>query len=61
LSSRIIRRGDEVFVHLEKQENLDDAIKLITGEGGKLLSLIPHRETLEEYFVREFRGEWAEK
>jgi len=61
LSSRIIRRGDEVFIHLEREENLDNAIKHITDEGGKLLSLIPHRETLEEYFVREFRGEWAEK
>jgi len=60
-SSRIIRRGDEVFIHLEKEENLDDAIKRITDDGGRLLSLIPHRETLEEYFVREYGGEWVEK
>lgn len=45
--------GDKLLLTVEGEEKVDQAVDLIKGRGGRLISLIPHKETLEEIFIKE--------
>ena len=59
VSTRILRGADQITIYLEKEELVDKTVQDIIQAGGKLAALIPHRETLEEYFVRTYGKEWV--
>jgi ABC-2 type transport system ATP-binding protein len=50
--------GDALTVSFADEEAADAAVKALLQAGGRLLSLTPHRETLEDFFVRRL-GEAA--
>jgi ABC-2 type transport system ATP-binding protein len=45
-------KGGRTLVRLAPHENLSAVIKSISGAGGRVMSVIPHRQTLEDYFMR---------
>ncbi len=53
LELRTKQLGDMVLVTAEGEEKVDRAVDLIKSRGGRLISLIPHKETLEEIFIKE--------
>jgi ABC-2 type transport system ATP-binding protein len=48
----VAREGDRLTVSYESEAGAEAAVRALLAAGGKLLSLTPHRETLEDYFVR---------
>ncbi|UCD85496.1 MAG: ABC transporter ATP-binding protein, partial [Deltaproteobacteria bacterium] len=45
--------GDKLLLSVEGDEKVEQAVELIKSKGGKLISLVPHKETLEEIFIKE--------
>ena len=44
--------GERVTVSFANESAADDGVKAVLAAGGKLVSLTPHRETLEDFFLR---------
>jgi len=52
-SGRVIARdGDRLTLSYPDPRDADVAVRAILAQGGRLVSLTPHRETLEDLFVR---------
>jgi ABC-2 type transport system ATP-binding protein len=47
----LVAEGDR-FTMSFSEEGADAAVRAVLGAGGRVLSLTPHRETLEDYFLR---------
>jgi ABC-2 type transport system ATP-binding protein len=45
--------GDKLLLTVEGDEKVNQVVELIKGKRGKLISLTPHKETLEELFIKE--------
>lgn len=55
---RLLRRqGDLATVVFEDEASADAAVRALLGAGGRVVALTPHRETLEEFFVRRLEEE----
>ena len=54
--ARILERDDGTVLTFTDQGKADVAIREIVAAGGKLVSLSPHRDTLEALFVQRARG-----
>ncbi len=48
----IAEDGDRVTVVFDGEAAADDAVRQIVAAGGRIVSLTPHRETLEDFFLR---------
>ncbi len=51
-------KGDYLAI-LEEKGGVDELIRETLAQGGEVISLTPHRQTLEEYFVSEVGGKGA--
>ncbi len=51
--------GDRVSVAYDDEAAAEQAIRALLAAGGRLVSLSPNRETLEDFFVRRFEEERA--
>lgn len=60
MASKTLERGEKTLFYLERDEYIDEILKKIIDNGGRVVSLIPNMETLEEYFIREFGKEWEQ-
>ena len=55
-ASSVIETGDQAqFLFSGEGHDLPEILATITAAGGRLRSLVPHRETLEDVFLREVR------
>ena len=45
--------GGNVFFEIEGEEKKKEAFEALAGSGVKIVSVIPHRETLEDIFIRD--------
>jgi hypothetical protein len=52
-AKKVLEREGDVLIIMEQEEQVDALIRQALGEGARLVSLTPRRETLEEYFIRE--------
>jgi ABC-2 type transport system ATP-binding protein len=50
------RRGDETLRRVTSEEELRRLLSHVEGAGGRLVSVVPQRETLEEVFLRQVQG-----
>lgn len=50
---RVVRRGDRIIIRLGNENQVDTIIELIRGGNGKIISIVPQRESLEDYFIKE--------
>jgi ABC-2 type transport system ATP-binding protein len=48
----ISQDGDTFTVSFEDERAADDAMRKILAQGGRIVAFTPHRETLEDYFMR---------
>jgi ABC-2 type transport system ATP-binding protein len=49
-------RGEETLRRVESEPDLRRLLAEVQAAGGRLISLVPQRETLEEVFLRQVRG-----
>jgi ABC-2 type transport system ATP-binding protein len=58
--SVLSREGDRETVAFPDEATADAAVRALLGAGGRLISVTPHRETLEDFFVRRLAEREAE-
>ncbi|MGA6826802.1 ABC transporter ATP-binding protein [Nitrospira sp. NS4] len=56
LAERVVQQGERVMVVLSSQQHVDEALEIVRVSRAKLVSLTPHRASLEELFIREATG-----
>ncbi len=56
LASKVVLQGERVMVVLASQQSVDEALDVIRAAKAKLVSLTPHKASLEDLFIREVRG-----
>ncbi|MBH0210231.1 MAG: ABC transporter ATP-binding protein [Nitrospira sp.] len=52
-AARILQRGDRCLIMLQGQSDLEEVLAVLRGAGGKLVSVIPHKGSLEEIFIEQ--------
>jgi ABC-2 type transport system ATP-binding protein len=57
LDCKVVMHGERVLAVLKSQRQVDDALELIRVAKAKLISLTPHKASLEDLFIREVKGE----
>ncbi|MBN1900755.1 ABC transporter ATP-binding protein [Candidatus Sumerlaeota bacterium] len=59
-SNLTLRRKQSVLFSMENQDQAIGMVKKIIDSGGNLVSFIPRRETLEEYFFRKIESKTSD-
>ena len=49
----MVRRGPQALIKLNGQYKVDDILDLIRRKSGRLISLVPHKRSLEDLFLEE--------
>jgi ABC-2 type transport system ATP-binding protein len=52
-ATRIFQRGERCLMILPGQNHLEEVLAILRHEGGKLVSVIPHKGSLEEIFLEK--------
>ncbi|BCA54480.1 ABC transporter ATP-binding protein [Nitrospira sp. KM1] len=50
---RILQRGNRCMLMLNQQDRLDDVLSAVRQAGGKLISVVPHKSSLEDIFLEQ--------
>jgi ABC-2 type transport system ATP-binding protein len=53
LATRILQRGDRCLIMLPGQDHVEKVLAVLRQAGGKLISVIPHKDSLEEIFLEQ--------
>ena len=53
LSKTYSTQGEYVFLSLEDEGQVQNLLKIITGSETQVVSIIPQKESLEDYFMRQ--------
>jgi len=56
LAMKTVLHGERVMVILASQRQVDDALEILRANKAKLVSLIPHKASLEDLFIRKAKG-----
>lgn len=56
LSDKVVTQGGRVMVVLRSPQQVESALDVIRASKAKLVSLTPHKSSLEELFIREAKG-----
>ena len=56
LSDKVVTQGGRVMVVLKSSQQVDGALDVIRASKATLVSLTPHKSSLEELFIREAKG-----
>jgi ABC-2 type transport system ATP-binding protein len=57
LGERVTVRGDRVFLKIVEERRVDEALALVRAKNGRVVSLSPRTETLEDIFVETVSGQ----
>ena len=57
LTEKIVTQGDRMLVVLKNQQQVDGALDIIRAAKAHLVSLNPHKASLEDLFIREVKGQ----
>lgn len=49
----VVRQGGQALIKLDDQGRVADVLDLIQRHGGRLISLVPHKRSLEDLFLEE--------
>lgn len=49
----VVRQGRQALIKINDQHRVDDVLDLIRRHGGRLVSLVPHKRSLEDLFLEE--------
>ena len=53
----VVRDRDRFTVRYEDDASADAALRAVLAQGGRVLAVTPHRETLEDFFLRRLHDE----
>ena len=53
LGGTVVRRGNHVLIKLDDEHKVDQVLDLIRRHAGRLVSLVPHKRSLEDLFLKE--------
>lgn len=56
LATKVVLSGERVMVVLSNQHQVDESLEVIRAAHAKLVSLTPHKASLEDLFIREAKG-----
>ncbi len=56
LSSRTVASGTEILLEVSDDGTVEKVIDLVRVDGGRIITLTPHRESLETLFLREVKS-----
>ena len=56
LATKVVLNGERVMVVLSNQHQVDESLEVIRVAHAKLVSLTPHKASLEDLFIREAKG-----
>ncbi len=56
LATKMVLHGERVMAVLASQRQVDEALDVLRAHKAKLVSLIPHKASLEDLFIREAKG-----
>lgn len=56
LATKVVLNGERVMVVLSNQCQVDESLEVIRAAHAKLVSLTPHKASLEDLFIREAKG-----
>ncbi|UVT17783.1 MAG: ABC transporter ATP-binding protein [Nitrospira sp.] len=56
LAAKVVLQGERVMVVLNSQQDVDQALDVVRSAKAKLVSLTPHKASLEDLFIREAKG-----
>ena len=56
LATKVVLNGERVMVVLSHQRQVDESLEIIRAAHAKLVSLTPHKASLEDLFIREAKG-----
>lgn len=59
LTDKLVTQGDRIMIVLKNPQQVDSALDVIRAAKGKLVSLTPHKSSLEDLFIREVKGAHA--
>src|SRR5207245_9990489 len=51
LGGTVVRRGNKVLIKLDDEHKTDQVVDLIRRHAGRLVSLVPHKRSLEDLFL----------
>ena len=53
LATRVLQRGDRCLIILPGHSHVEQVLTMLRQAGGKLVSVIPHKDSLEEIFLEQ--------
>jgi len=53
LGGTVVRRGNQVLIKLDDEHEVDHVLDMIRRHAGRLVSLVPHKRSLEDLFLKE--------
>lgn len=56
LATKVVLNGERVMVVLSSQRQVEESLEVIRAARAKLVSLTPHKASLEDLFIREAKG-----
>ena len=56
LAEKLLMQGNQALVVLKNQQQVVNALEIVRAAKGELVSLTPHKSSLEELFIREVKG-----
>ena len=56
LAGKILTQADRVMIVLKGQQHVDNALAVIRAAKASLVSVTPHKSSLEDLFIREVKG-----
>jgi len=56
VGERVVVRDSTVHLRVADEETGQKVLRMVLNRGGKILSYVPHRQSLEDYFVQQATG-----
>ena len=53
LGGTVVRRGNQMLIKLNDENRVDQVVDVIRRHAGRLVSVIPHKRSLEDLFLKE--------
>lgn len=53
LAATVMRRGNQILIKLDDEERVNSLLDLILKQKGRVVSLTPHKRSLEDFFLTE--------
>lgn len=50
---KVVRSGSQVLIRLDNQRGVEDLLALVPRFGGRLISVVPYKRSLEDLFLKE--------